>query len=355
MNAACASLTLALALAAAGSPPAAGGEPPFPAGYSEQTLEGLRCAVVMPETFDAEKERSLVVILHGLGGTESGMARSLEPLAKEEFVVLAPKSKGQGWEKSDLDAVRRIVADLKKRLRIGEGRLHGAGFSNGGWNLAEVAFDGDLRFASACWIAAGYKGGKPPDHAKKGMGVLALAGATDGNRPAAEATPGLLEGKVRSAEVRIEPGIGHEWPRGQMDYYFWWLGVQEGRFVPGVTRAFAWHADEAAARAAMAEGRIGGFTYWYAGSEGEDERARTFQNETLQDPLVRRFGAQAAAWKRDRDTDGAAFAEAKLKETPAVVVHDAKGAVVKTLQGKISAAALGTALRAVARDKSLPK
>jgi poly(3-hydroxybutyrate) depolymerase len=205
---------LALVLALAGSE----GDAPFPPGTSSQRLEGLACSLVMPEAFDPAKERSMIVILHGAGGTETGMAGSLAHLAADDFVVLAPKSAGQTWAKADLDAVLRIVADLKRRLRIGEGRLHAAGFSNGGWNLDPVAFDEKLRFASACWIAAGYKGGKPPAHAKKGMGVLALAGAEDGNRDAAEKTPDLLEGKVRSAECRIQPGLGHAWPEKLMPY-----------------------------------------------------------------------------------------------------------------------------------------
>lgn len=348
----------ALAVAVVSPPLRAGdGDPPFPAGTSSQELEGLRCSIVMPAEWDATKERSLAVILHGNGGTETGMAGALEFLSREGFCVLAPKSKGLGWDDADVAAVRRIVKDLVKRLHVGEGRLHGAGFSNGGWNLEKLVFEDDLPFASACWIAAGHQGRKPPDRARKTMGALALAGENDANRRAAEATPGSLEGKVRSAEVRIEPGIGHEWPKGQMEYYGWWLGVQEGRFVPGKTLAFPWSADETAARARMESGKTGGFVYWYDSRQGDDERARAFQNEVLQDSLVRRFGGQLAAWKRDRAAEGGeeAFAAEKLKETPAVVVMDRKGKVLKTLQGKISAAALGQAFRAAAPDKSLPK
>ena len=345
---------LLAALAAAGA--AAGQEAaPFPPGTSSQSLEGLRCSVVMPAEFDPAKERSLVVVLHGAGGTETGMAGSLAFLAERECAVLAPKSRGQTWDKPDVDAVRRIVADLKKRLRVGNRRLHALGFSNGGWNLAPLAFDEDLGFATACWVAAGYSGGKPPDRAKKTMAVLALAGEKDPNRGAAEKTPDLLKDKVRSAEARVEPGIGHEWPAGQMPYYGWWLGLQEGRFVPGETLAFAWSDDEGAARAAMAERRTGALVYWFSKEDADRPEARTLQNETLQDPMVRVFGGRLLAWRRDRAGDAAGFAAAGLKETPAVVVLDAAGKPVKTLQGKISAQALAAALRSVARDKSVPK
>jgi predicted esterase len=328
---------------------------PFPAGTSSHEMEGLRCSVVMPAETETPKARSLVVILHGNGGTETGMAGALEFLSRDGYCVLAPKSKGLGWETADLVAVRKITGDLLKKLRVGEGRLHGIGFSNGGWNLEHLVFDEKLPFASACWVAAGHRGRNPPDRARKSMGTLALVGETDGNRTAAEATPGLLEEKVRSTEVRIEPGIGHEWPKGQMEYYGWWLGVQEGRFVPGATLAFLWKPDDASAVAAMESGRTGGFVYWFDSRKPEDPLAKTFQNEVMQDSSVRLFGARVIARKMDRALAEEAFTAAKLKETPAIVVLDRKGAVVKSFQGKIAPAALAQALRSVAADKSVPK
>jgi poly(3-hydroxybutyrate) depolymerase len=124
----------------------------------------------MPAGFDVAKEHSLVVVLHGNGGTDDGMARSLMHLCKKDFVVLAPKSTGLGWNGPDVDAVRRMVADLRKRLHIGERRLHVVGFSNGGWNLAPLAFDEALRVHSACWVAAGFQGGERPAPGEEGDG-----------------------------------------------------------------------------------------------------------------------------------------------------------------------------------------
>jgi poly(3-hydroxybutyrate) depolymerase len=80
---------------------------PFPAGESTQKLEGLKCTVEMPAGFDVAKEHSLVVILHGFGGTDDGMARSLMHLCKEDFVVVAPKSSGEGWSAPEAGTSRR--------------------------------------------------------------------------------------------------------------------------------------------------------------------------------------------------------------------------------------------------------
>lgn len=347
-------LLTAVILGTLALPPALADDAPFPAGESSQQLEGLAVSIVMPETFDPAEERSMIVILHGAGGTETGMARSLAFLAKDEFVIVAPKSKGQVWEKDDLDRVKRIVTDLKTRLHVGATRLHGVGFSNGGWNLAPIVFDEELHFTSACWVAAGYKGGKPPKHAKKGMGVLAMAGSEDGNRSSAEATPKLLGDSVRSAEARIQQGLGHEWPRELTPYYGWWVGVQEGRFVPGETLAFTWDESDADPPPPAEDGKSGSFVYWYATDDTANEDAKVFQNETLQDPAVRFFGGQLRAVKRERSADPEAFAAAKLEETPAIVVYDAKGKAKKTLQGEIKVKTLASALRSVAAEKRMP-
>jgi predicted esterase len=348
-------LALAAALLAIGGPAAAVDDGPIPPGTSSRILEGLRCSLVLPEGFDAAKEHSLVVVLHGNGGTETGMAGTLAHLASDDFAVVAPKSTGLGWDRKDVDAVRRIVAGLKKSLHVGEGRLHGIGFSNGGWNLAPLVFDEDLRFASACWVAAGYNGGSVPKAARRTMGVLALAGTEDGNRDVAEKTPDLLRDRVRSAECLLQPGLGHAWPEKLAPYLRWWLLVMEGRHVPGDCGAFDWAADPAAAQAEMTKRNTGGFAWYWSKDSAADPVAKAFQNETLRDPLVQRFGRQLVAWKEERSPAAEAAAAVALKETPAVVVREHDGRVVKILQGKFPASALGAALRSVAPDKTMPK
>ncbi len=136
-----------------------------------------------------------------------------------------------------------------------------------------------------------------PKHAKKEMLALAMAGAEDGNRDAAVKTPSLLEDKVRSAESRVQPGLGHEWPDKLIPYFTWWLGVAEGRFVPGECAAFEWKADAESAVAAAAGTKGGAFVYWYSASDATsgpagaaNEKAKTLQNDVFRDPLVQRFG-----------------------------------------------------------------
>jgi dienelactone hydrolase len=234
---------LLVVLALGGNPSSARAEDlPYPAGSSSHAIEGLQTELVLPKDLSAEKRGSLVVILHGAGGTATGMAGTLASWAQHGYVVCAPKSVGQVWEAHDLEKVVKIAQHLLKVLPLDPARVHTVGFSNGGWNLPRIAFDETLKPLSATWVAAGFRGGAVPDWAGK-MGALALAGSNDGNVDAARATVKALSGKARTVEVREQPGLGHEWPDKLAPYLLWWMGVQEGRFVPGVDLNFDWSAD----------------------------------------------------------------------------------------------------------------
>ena len=350
--------TLLLLLLLLAGPAVAEGDLPWPKGSTSQQIEGLRVQLVIPDDYTPEKTWALVVVLHGAGGTETGMAASLQPLAKEGFVVAAPKSTDQTWAASDLEKVKAIIRKLQSELSIGEGHLHGMGFSNGGWNLAPVVFDESLPFASACWMAAGYNGGKVPKRAKKEMGCIALAGANDPNRSAAMKTVDLLRDKVRTVECLIEPDIGHEFTRTLMPYYFYWIKVMDGRYVPGEDQSFEWLADVDAAKAKMAGEKLGGFVYFWSekDAEAEDADGRRVQNEVFFDPLVRLFGRQIVALKLEREKHEDLFEAFRLKETPAVVVLDEDFEKDKEFQtAKIKEMSLAKAFRKYAKDKSVPK
>ncbi len=331
-----------------------GKEPPYPAGSSAQEHAGLKFQLVLPQGYDAAKPYALFVVLHGYGGTETGMADSFATLAERDFVVCAPKSTAEGWDDGDLQKVREILRHLTKVLSIGPGRLHGLGFSNGGWNLAPLVFDEEFAFASACWMAAGFQGGSVPKRAKKALGAIALAGSEDPNRGAAEGTVELLRDKVRSVECRIQPGLGHEFPNELMPYYFYWLEVMDGRFTPGRDASFQWSDDPEAASLRMAEEKLGGFFYFFAAEDQASADARALQHEVFFDPLVRCYGEQLVAVMLERKEHEELFQEFRLKATPAVVVLKKDGKTAAALCGKIKAGALAKALRDQAKNKKAP-
>jgi predicted esterase len=318
-----------------------------------QTIEGRETALLVPAGISAERKASLVLLLHGAGDNGPNLVNVLAPWEREGYVVCAPTASGGTWDTNDLAGAKRIALHLLKTLPIDARKVHTAGFSNGGWNLAPVAFDEDLKPCSATWIAAGYNGGSVGRWARKGLGALALAGADDPNADAARKTVDLLEDKVRSVEVRLQPGLGHKWPTDHDAYLLWWMGVMEGRFEPGKDLNFAWKDDlEAALQELKGKKKGGAFLYVFSPDDAESPEAKALQNEVLMDPLVRHYGSQLAAVKGEIDDEARKLG---VKATPAVVVLDRDGAVKKVLEGKVSAKALASALRGVAPDPKAPK
>ncbi len=82
---------------------------PYPKGSTSQTHLAMKFQLVVPSDYDPAKVYSLIVVLHGAGGTETGMAGSLQPLAKEGFVVCAPKSTGPTWNTADVKIAKGVV------------------------------------------------------------------------------------------------------------------------------------------------------------------------------------------------------------------------------------------------------
>jgi predicted esterase len=326
----------------------------YPEGRSVQTIEGTEAALLVPEGLSEERKGSLVILLHGAGDNGPNLVDALAPWQRVGYVVCAPSATEGTWDANDLAKAKRIALHLLKALPIDPKRVHAVGFSNGGWNLAPIAFDEDLKPASATWIAAGFNGGAVGKWARRGLGALALAGAEDPNAPAAIRTVDLLRDKVRSVEVRLQKGLDHKWPREHDAYLLWWMGAMEGRFEPGEDLNFGWGDDLDAALEGLKLKRKGGaIVYVWSPDDAGKPEAKELQNEVLMDPLVRHYGNQLAAVKLEAGDPVATKLGATA--TPAIVVLDREGAVKKLLMGKVTPKALAAALRSVAPDARPPK
>ena len=322
---------------------------PYPKGSSEHKLEGLDTSLLVPEISRGEK-CSMIVLLHGSGDSGQNLIRGMTRWEQAGYLVCAPTATvRRAWSTNDLKLVKKIADHLKKVMPIDAKKVHVVGFSNGGWNLTPLAFDDDLRPCSATYIAAGYRGGKVPKWAKKGLGVLALAGEQDGNVGAARGTVTQLRGKVASVEVRTQANLGHKWPREHDAYQLWWMGAREGRFKPGDDKNFRWSEDlEQAIESQKSKKRGGVLVYVY----NDSPEAKKLQNETFMDPAVRFYGGQLAAVMMELDEEAQALG---VKAAPAVVVLKKDGTVKKLLTGKIKARSLASALRGVAPTRRMPK
>jgi predicted esterase len=328
---------------------------PYPSGRSSHSLHGLAVELDLPQTLSREKPASLVVILHGNGGSATGMAGALRGWAAEGYVVCAPKSTDIGWSASDVKAVLQIVDTVKAKLPIDPKKVHVVGFSNGGWNLPTLAFHDELRPCSAAWVASGCTAG-PPKWAKKDLGVIAMAGTEDSAARSSRETVKMLTGKVRSIEARFQPGLGHKWPRELMPYFQWWMGAMEGRFVPGVDMNFDWGESIEEAVASLAGVKRGGvLVYAFQESDAQSAKAKSLQNVLLMDPLVRHYGNQLKAVKLDYAKHREALEALGVKATPALVVLSRSGKVKKVLGAKsLKARKIASALKSVAPNKKAP-
>ncbi|MCP5065274.1 MAG: hypothetical protein GY946_01800 [bacterium] len=338
--------------------PAEAEEPAYAPGRSSHEIEGLQVELHLPADLDAAKPASLIVILHGAGGSATGMAGSLRSWVSLGYVICAPKSTGDVWSGGDVEAVKRIAAHLKEKLPIDPKKVHVMGFSNGGWNLDPLAFDDELQPCSATWIAAGCRTGGAPKWAKKGLGVLALAGSKDGNAKSARDTVKLLQGKVVSVEVRFQPGLGHKWPDELMPYCRWWQGTREGRFVPGDDSNFTWGDSVEDAVAALTDKKRGGIlVYLWHADDKDKPHAKALQNEALMDGLVRHYGNQLQAVKLDATEQADAMAAWRVKQTPAIVVLKKDGTLKKALfePKKLTAKRIASACKSVAPNKKKPE
>jgi hypothetical protein len=141
-----------------------------------------------------------------------------------------------------------------------------------------------------------------------------------------------------------------------MPYMRWWMGVQEGRFVPGEDLNFEWSDDLPDAKKALSGKKKGGIlVYFFDKSDKNKPEARTLQNTVLMDPAVRYFGGQLQCVKLEKEIFTDEATELGVKTTPAIVVVTRKGNVKKRIEGKIKARSLASALKSVAPHKKLPK
>jgi predicted esterase len=333
-------------------PPAVLGaeERPFPAGKSTASLGGLSWHVEMPMKWDPAREYSLLVCLHGAGATGESLASWFGPLVGDDFILLAPQAKGPAWNKPDVEIVRGVVKDLLPKLRIGAGRLHATGFSNGGMHLPFLVFEDAPAFATVCFMGSGFGGGRVPARARKEMAALALVGAEDRFFGAAKETPKRLEGKVRRADFLAQKDLAHEIPDQLIPYYYSWLRAMEGRFHPGEDGSFPWIDDLSVAKETLAESKGPSFFYIFDEKDEHDADAKHLQNEVFLDPAVQEAGRRLTAVKIDRELEEEFFTSLGLTKTPAVVVMKPGPEPLAKFEGKIDAKPLAAALRTVTPD-----
>ena len=328
---------------------------PYPAGRSEHVIEGYPTTLHVPDKISREKPASLVILLHGYGGSGRNLSTLLGAWPSNGYLVCAPEAPAKSWNQSKVRVVIKIAKKLLATMPLDPDRIHVMGFSNGGYNLGHLTFDEDLKPRSAIYVGSGHVGRGAPKWAKKRTGILAAAGADDPAARQTLATVNLMRGKVRTVEARFQDNLGHKWPREHTAYMLWWNGVQEGRCAAGYDLNFDWGQDFKVALESQHGKKKGGvLVYVYDSSEEDDPQTKKLQNETFFDPKIRFYGRQLACCKIDRAN--ATLPEGiMIKTTPALLIYDSKGKLKKTLEGKIKAKTLAAALKSIVPIKKTPR
>jgi phospholipase/carboxylesterase len=206
--------------------------------------------VVFPPEFDAKRAHTLIVALHGIGGTAEEFQHIAGELAAEGFVVAIPQAAypmlvqgklGYDWQlfhRRDFELVKRatelassdqlppLVTDLQQRYRIDQ--VYVLGFSQGAL-LAMVTglynselFDGVVSFGPPAFDTSWFTGNTLV--ASSGVRVLLVHGQEDPHARFAVSEHARDALKEAGYDVTFRPfDGGHTVPNDQLDFVAEWM------------------------------------------------------------------------------------------------------------------------------------
>jgi hypothetical protein len=333
---------LVAALAAlVGTAPRAEDALPYPAGESEQVIDGRRVSLRLPGT--APKGGGWGLVL-ALGGT----LEDLSALSADEYVVCRASPRvdaaGKMWSGGETKELWALVNHLTKALPVDPHRLHAVGIDEGVHTIfGPTAFGDGARFASATFFRSHHRGGAVAKRAKKELGVLAFEWTPDHGDGIGKLRDQVGD-KVRSLELRDDPA-GLAGP-----YFPWWIRTMEGRFVPGEDLSFPWIDDLDgldALQRLIQQRQTGAFVHVFSKEDMASAAAKALHLETFLDERVRGAGRALLAVELDRSTRAGLAQALGVQTTPTIVVLRKDGTEAARFEGDAKPLALAKALEAV--------
>ncbi len=313
----------------------------YPPGRSAQRHEDLAFELLVPRDRDPARPASLLLVV-ATGTTLDPLVERLQPLVDRGFVVCLPRPDyRRGGSTSHARHVIDLVDHLAAALPVAADRVHCLAIDDPERHALHVAFAAGARFAGVCIVEPKPWSMMPPLNSVP-RGVL-VYGARD-------PILGALRSKVPQAEFRAaekDPLAGPRLP--------WWLGMMEGRFVPGDDLSLNWIDPPSPettlkdVKARLADRATGGLLYFHAADDATDAGARRLQSEVLRDAGVRDAARAVCAWKFDRLLHAPLFHELGLEGTPVLVIVDAEFRTVATFGPQAKAEQVAKALRGVGR------
>ncbi len=183
-------------------------------GPLEFKLEKPATTYVMwvPEDYKPPHSRPAVILCHGAGDTPQNFLPCWIPEAKKHgWILLAGKSKAEGWSDSDAETVLAIHDDAKKRYALDPDRTFVVGNSSGAFFVSGFGIRNHARFRgmALCAGAQVSAGGKDLAAAKGHMVALFSAGEFDPNLPGVKQTHEKFKKDGWDTEYLMVRGQGH--------------------------------------------------------------------------------------------------------------------------------------------------
>ena len=213
----------------------------------ESFVMEMKYLLYLPDGYksDTLQKWPLLIFLHGSGesGTElakvkmHGPPKLIEQGKKFPFIVVSPQAPPQkGWQ---VEVLKSMLDDLKKRYRVNNDRIYLTGLSMGGygtWNFSEKYPDEFAAIVPIC-------GGGDSDEVWKlrYMPVWCFHGDKDDAVPPSESQK-MIDGlKKYNSNVRftLYPGVGHNsWDTTYRNdnLYTWLLSQKKFRYKPVTVR-----------------------------------------------------------------------------------------------------------------------
>lgn len=188
---------------------------PFPVKLEKPSSEYY---LYVPDGYAHDKSWPLLIALHGAGDTAKNFIGAWSVnAAKQGYIVLAVKSTGQGWAKSDGPLILSAIDDVKKQYLINQDLVFIVGFSSGAFMASEFGMDNYklfriiATFAGATFMSA-------PKPAKDKISIFIICGTQDPNLASCKQSLTILKSGGMDVELKEVPDLGHAMRNEDIDW-----------------------------------------------------------------------------------------------------------------------------------------
>lgn len=195
-------------------------------GSFEENFKGTHYCGYIPVSCAKSKNMSLVVALHGAGGSARNFISAWSSVANEhKFAVIAIKSVGQTWNYDSGTLVDAAIEDFKKHCDFNKDRILINGFSAG----AHVGLHMAIKYNKYAAVAP-VGGGCRIDllstaelNAATSLPVYFIAGEKDPNLAPMKQVKKQLEDKGYTVKLDVAAGLGHNYPNDASENIWKWF------------------------------------------------------------------------------------------------------------------------------------